>query len=237
MLSARIDVGAFGQQQFDHRLVAALGGHAQRRLEPGVWAGAIDIRAIGQQQFGGGDVSAFHRGLQRSRCANAWRVDQVRAVADHFLDLAHFLVLGGGGGGGDTANCGGRRRFCRQILAAQAGQICLVGKVAQDALVLRIRFVGPAQFAQAFAQAENGGRGKLAVLVETVNGRLIVAHGGLEVVIGLLLQEALLQQRAEVVGGGKNKSGGQKERREEGNDFYFHGVMLPDWKQWVVMVL
>ena len=56
-------------------------------------------------------------------------------------------------------------------------------------------FVGLAQFAQAFAQAENGGRGKLAVLVETVNGRLVVAHGGLEVVIGLLLQQALLQQR------------------------------------------
>ena len=69
---------------------------------------------------------------------------------------------------------------------------------------------------------------ELAVLVETVNGRLVVADGGGKVVIGLLLKEALLQQASKVVGGGKNNSGGHEERRESGEDFCFHGVSLAD---------
>ena len=72
-----VDVGAFGQQQFDHPFVAPFGGQAQRSLTQ--WAiigyGAVDIRAIGQQQFGGGDVARLRRALQRCVAAVHGRVN------------------------------------------------------------------------------------------------------------------------------------------------------------------
>jgi hypothetical protein len=64
-----------------------------------------------------------------------------------------------------------------------------------------------------------------------------LAHGGFNVVIGRLLEKALLQERGNVVGGGRNKSAGDEERRENGSKMYFHGVSLAGMEQVVVMVL
>jgi len=58
------------------------------------------------------------------------------------------------------------RHLIRSNFAAQRGERLLVGKFADDALVLHDGVVGPAEFAVTFSQPENRRRRNLPVLVE-----------------------------------------------------------------------
>jgi len=79
-----------------------------------------------------------------------------------------------------------------QILLAQRGECLLVGKFADDALVLDDRVVVPAEFAVTFAQPENRRGGDLPVAVKLRGQRLVIGDGRVEVVVGLLLEQSLL---------------------------------------------
>jgi hypothetical protein len=70
---------------------------------------------------------------------------------------------------------------------------------------MKHRLIGLAELAVAFAQAEHGRCGNLAVLVEFRRQRLVAGDGGGEVAIGFLLEQALLQQRGQVIGGGRER--------------------------------
>ncbi len=65
-----------------------------------------------------------------------------------------------------------------------------------------------ALFAVAFAEAEDGGGGELAVFVELAGDGLVGLDGGAQVLVGLLFEEAALDGGGEVVGGGAGKGHG-----------------------------
>ena len=101
----------------------------------------------------------------------------------------------------------GERRDVRQILPAQRGERLLVGKIAEDALVLRGGLVGFSLRAVTFAQPENRRGRELPVLVKLRGERRVSRDGRVEITIGLLLEQSLLEERGEVVGG-RAPSGG-----------------------------
>ena len=77
------------------------------------------------------------------------------------------------------------------ILAAQSNDVGLIGKVAEDALILENGVVGLAEFAIALAETE-GGRGReFALALKLFDDGLVGFDGGVEVVIGLFFKEAL----------------------------------------------
>ena len=71
--------------------------------------------------------------------------------------------------------------------------------------------VGVALFAVAFAQAEDGRGGELAVLVELVGDGLVGLDGGAQVLVGLFLKQPALDGSGEVVGGGGDEGHGTQE--------------------------
>ena len=131
------------------------------------------------------------------------------------VDAFDFLGFGGGGGSGGLAGCGCGRRWRAahpgKALAAEGDEGGLVGELAQDALVLEGGVVGVALFAEAFAKAEDGGGGELAVFVELAGDGLVGLDGGAQVQVGLFLEEAALEGGGEVVGGGASGRGEQAE--------------------------
>ena len=113
----------------------------------------------------------------------------------------------------------------------------MIGELAHDALVLRVGLVGLALLAVAFAQAEDRGGGQLAVVVEMFDRLLVVADGGVQLVIGLLLEKAALHQGGDVVGRGGGEAGGGEEGESCQNKFRFHGASVREWRLAVVMLL
>ncbi len=103
----------------------------------------------------------------------------------------------------------------RKVCLAQLRQLCLVGKFADEAFVLRAGFVGAALLAVAFAEAENGGRGQLPLVVEMIDRGFVIGDGGLVLVIGFLLKKAALEIGGEIVGvraGGQGRSQREKDK-------------------------
>ena len=75
----------------------------------------------------------------------------------------------------------------------------LIGKIAEDALVLDDGVVGPAELAVTFAQTENRGGCQLPVLVKLRDERLVIGNGRVEVAVGLLLEQPLAQRGTQIV--------------------------------------
>src|ERR1017187_165011 len=110
----------------------------------------------------------------------------------------------------------------REILPAQRGDRLLVGKITEDALVLRGGLVGPALCAVTFAETEHRRGRKLAVLVKLRRERRIIGDGRVEVAAGLLLEQALLQECGEVVGLRAQHRRSQKKNSK--TQFCFHNL-------------
>src|ERR1035441_6413254 len=130
------------------------------------------------------------------------------------------------------------RVHARQILPAQRGERLLVGKIAKDALVLRGGLVGPALRAVTFAQPEPRRGRELPVLVELRRERLVIGDGRVEVAIGLLLEQALLQECGEVVGLRAQHRRSQKKNSDA--QFCFHNLndaSLPKFVRPIVTLL
>ena len=144
-------------------------------------------------------------------------MQQLPLLLDHYDLLLQqaFLLLAGGVR--ENGSAGRRRRaaHAREVLAAEGDEGGLVGELAQDAVILGGGGVGVALFAVAFAEAEDGGGGELAVFVELVGDGLVSLDGGAEVLVGLFFEEAALEGGGEVVGGGTGGRGEDAEGSDE----------------------
>ncbi len=92
-----------------------------------------------------------------------------------------------------------RHSHARQILPAQRRECLLVGKILENALVLRGGFVRFVLHPITFAQPENRRGRQLPVFVELRRQRRIIRNRRVQIAIRLLLQQPLLQQRRKVV--------------------------------------
>ncbi len=199
-----------------------------QRSDVPVGAG-INIGFVSQQK-------ARYQQLPGHRCLvqrclallTAGGVDQVRAVLDQRLDSLHllFLLIRRCG---KLAGFGGYRTLSspgKEVLTAQVRQGALIAKLPQDALILGGGLIGSSQFPIAFAKAEDGGGGQLALFIGVLHDGLIGLDGRLQVMVGFLLEKAFLKSFVQAVRGGRELGQSQQQGRHQGEGSCFH-ISIP----------
>ena len=103
---------------------------------------------------------------------------------------------------------------------------------------MRGGFVGFSLRAVAFAESEHRRGRELPVLVKLLGERRVILDGRVEIAIGLLLEQALLQERGEFVRLRRRERRGQKKNADA--QFCFHDLndfSLPDFVRPIVTLL